>query len=629
MGVGSPDLVSHGAGGSASRTVRLLGSPRIELPTGDGYRFRSRKSWALLAYLLLSTRAPSRSELAELLFAETEDPLRALRWCLAEIRRGLGEECEVGGDPVVLALPTRVQVDAFVITRGSSAEALDQAGLGQELLDGIELRGAPTFATWLLSERRRVADASESILHEAALVLTAQGELTRARDVALRAAAMSPLDENHQALLIRLYRLAGDEAGAKQQFQAYARLLEDEVGVPPGNAVREAMVQRTEPAGDAADDVSIRAVVEAGSAAISAGAHGHGVTSLRTAVRLADASGADRLRIQARLVLAEALVHSVRGLDEEGLATLHEVDRVARAVGDRAAVAGARAELGYVNFLRGRYNRAQVWLDDALAWGEGSPTLLAQASAYLGSVESDRGNYPRALALLAEAGDLARVAGEPRREAYARSMTGRIFLLRGDPEAAATHVERAMALAQSDHWLSFLPWPQALIGEVELAQHRVAEAARAFEQSFARACQLGDPCWEGFAARGLALVAEAQGDTERAFTLLGEARTRCTRHADPYTWLDAYILDALCLLGRRHGHPATHGWIGQMRELASRAEMRELTVRSLLHAAALGDGPELAAARLLGAGLDNPVLARQLRQPASDAHGAGAGGGSR
>ena len=605
-------MSSSGGGGPTGPTVHLLGSPRIGRPGEGVYRFRSRKSWAVLAYLLLGTRAPSRGELAGLLFAGTEDPLRALRWCLAEIRRGLGDDCPVGGDPVVLTLPDGVIVDASVVTRGSWREALDQAGLGQELLSGLAIRGAPAFETWLLSERRRVAAASEAILHEAALALAAQGRSEAAREVALRAAAMSPLDENHQALLIRLYRLAGEETAATQQFQAYAALLQHELGVQPGETAREALQQGAESGDEIADEASIRAVVEAGSAAVSAGASKHGVTSLRTAVRLADTAGSQPLRVHARLVLAEALIHSVRGLDQEGLTTLHEAGQIALAVDDRAAVARVRAELGYVDFLRGRYNRAAVWLEGALGWGQGSPTLLARAATYLGSVESDRGNYPRALSLLNEAVRLAGVAGEPRREAYARSMVGRLCLLRGDLGAASEQLDRAITLAEGDHWLAFLPLPQALVAEVQLARRRVGDAATTFQQAFARACQLNDPCWEGFGARGLALVAEARGDTERAFALLGDARGRCNRHADPYVWLDVYILDTMCALGRRHGHPETRRWAEEMRDLASRSEMKELTVRSLLHAAALGGDSDAAAARLLAADIDNPVLTRAL-----------------
>jgi DNA-binding SARP family transcriptional activator len=94
-----------------SITIQLLGRPRITRGTAAGYKFRSRKSWGLLAYLILSERPATRSQLASLLFAEADDPVRALRWCLAEIRRALGDEGSVDGDPVVLRLPPGAVVD--------------------------------------------------------------------------------------------------------------------------------------------------------------------------------------------------------------------------------------------------------------------------------------------------------------------------------------------------------------------------------------------------------------------------------------------------------------------------------------------------------------------------------------
>lgn len=593
-------------------SIRLLGSPAIEWHQGQAYRFRSRKSWALFTYLLLSERAPTRSQLASLLFAGADDPLRALRWSLAEIRRGLGPGGSIGGDPVVLHLPSGARVDARVVVDGSWADAVQEVGLGCELLDGLEIHGAPVFGSWLLSERLRMAAASEAVLHEASLALMSQGSLAQALAFALRAAALSPLDENHQALLVRLYRLGGNDGAAKRQYESYARILDAELGVSPGEAVRAALQARTESNSDIADTMSIEAMIEAGMAAISAGALHHGTTSLRTAVRLADQRKTETLQTRARLVLAEALIHASGGLDEEGLAVLHETDRIAMLVNNRVVMAQARSELGYVNFLRGRYNRARVWLEDALAHADDSPTIMATATTYLGSVESDRGNYPEAIALLEEGVDLARVAADPRREAYALSMLGRVSLTLGDPDTAHTQLDEAIDLAERDHWLFFLPLPQSLKGEAHLALHNVDEAADTLRQSFARAIQSEDPCWEGLATRGLALVAEAQGDTEVAFATLDDARLRCNRRADPYTWLNAHILDAQCILGRRHGHPQTRHWIEQMRGLAARSGMKELTVRAMLHAAALGDEGEAAAARLISAELDNPVLTHDL-----------------
>ena len=278
----------EGARVTALSVIRLLGRPSIERAGGGAYRLRSRKSWALLAYLLLSEAPPARSQLAELLFGEADDPLGALRWSLAELRRGLGDEAAVDGDPVVLRLPAGTAVDLDVLEPRWAA-AVEVVGLGGELLDGLAVRGAPGFESWLLAERRRVAAASEAVLHEAALGLMAQGALDRARGFAVRAAVMSPLDEDHQALLIRLYRLMGDDAAAERQYAAWTALLQAELGVPPGVAVEAAMRERRREQAGVPTSATIEAALEAGSAAIAAGAVETGVSALRSAVRLADA----------------------------------------------------------------------------------------------------------------------------------------------------------------------------------------------------------------------------------------------------------------------------------------------------------------------------------------------------
>jgi DNA-binding SARP family transcriptional activator len=83
---------------------------------------------------------------------------------------------------------------------------------------------------------------------------------------------MSPLDENHQALLIRPYRMAGDGDAAAKQFVAFTKTLGAELGVAPGPAVQAAMRKTRHALDEVADGVTIEAIVEAGSAAVSAGA---------------------------------------------------------------------------------------------------------------------------------------------------------------------------------------------------------------------------------------------------------------------------------------------------------------------------------------------------------------------
>lgn len=595
-------------------TIHLLRRPHIERRAGDGYQFRSRKSWAVLAYLILSDRPPTRAQLASLLFADADDPMRALRWSLSEIRRGLDEDGTVDGDPLVLRLDPDVIVDVRVIAHGSWPDAVAMPGLGADLLDGFAIRNAAGFESWLLAQQRRLTGASEAILHEAAVGSLSRGDVDAAIGYATSTVTMNPLDENHQALLIRLYRLTGQNEAAAQQYEACKQVLGTELGVLPGDAVRAAL-RTVESPGEPADETSIAAIAEAGAAAIAAGAISAGVDSLRAAVRLADCGTSTDQRISCRLALGEALTHNLRGFDEEGTAVLHEADEIAHAADDRRAMSEARTELGYVAFLRARYDRAEVWLRDALRLAEGANAPTAKSLMYLGAVASDRADYGPADALLRRAIAAARSESAPRHEAFALTVSGRMAFLRRDLDRAEERLDAAIELSEDDHWLSFLPWPQAIRGELQIAQGDVAGAEVRLRQAFARACQLGDPCWEGTAARGLALVADARGDTTRAFELLDDARIRCNRLADPYVWLDGYILDAHCELGRRHDHPNTGRWVDALRELASRSGMRELTVRALLHGAALGRGGDGPAAILLAGQIDNQALTELLPEP--------------
>lgn len=598
-----------------SLTIQLLGRPEIRRPDGDSYRIRGRKSWALLAYLLLTDRPQSRHLIASLLFENADDPLRALRWSVSEVRKALAGEGDIDGDPLELKLAEEALVDVGILTTGSWHDAIRLQGLGKDLLEGFSIRDAAAFDTWLLSERSHIRGASEAILHEAALSALSAGELHDAIDYATRVVAMNPLEENHQALLIRAYRTAGDYQAANHQLRLCTELFARELGVAPGPAITSAASSPL-PHPDAISDIaSIRAILEAGSAAVSVGAVEPGINSLRTGVTLADLAGDTHLRVTARLSLAEALIHSLRGENEEGTTFLHQANQIAEEQHEPSFAIAARVELGYVDFLRARYDRARQWLQQAVEQSStGEPTWTAKANTYLGAVFSDQADYPRAISLLDTGAEQAARISATRVEAYARAMLGRAHLLRGAFDEATDALSSSIDLAEEDRWLAFLPWPQAFLAEAHLGRQDTEAAAEILEQAFARACQIGDPCWEGVTARGLALVAAAANDIDRAFRLLDDARSRCNRLDDTYMWLDAYILDSQCQLGLINNHPRTEQWIATMSELAARTGMMEMTVRALLHRSHLGEESAATLASVIGAEIDSPALQDLLAQ---------------
>jgi hypothetical protein len=58
-------------------------------------------------------------------------------------------------------------------------------------------------------------------------------------------------------------------------------------------------------------------------------------------------------------------------------------------------------------------------------------------------------------------------------------------------------------------------------------------------------CEIGDPCWEALALRGLALVARRNQRTDQARDLLTEAVASCRRLADVYKWAEVVVLTEL------------------------------------------------------------------------------------
>ncbi len=103
------------------------------------------------------------------------------------------------------------------------------------------LRGAGVFESRLVSEQRRVAAASTDVLRKATVACMSWGAYQEAVGYAVRLVAMSPLDETSHVLLIRGYRMMGDDVVARRQFATCARMPASELGVVPGPAVGAAL----------------------------------------------------------------------------------------------------------------------------------------------------------------------------------------------------------------------------------------------------------------------------------------------------------------------------------------------------------------------------------------------------
>jgi DNA-binding SARP family transcriptional activator len=595
--------------------IRLLGSPMIEQDGVQRPTPRGHKPWALLGLVLLSEQPVAREQMAELLFPDADDPLASLRWNLAELRRSLGPDVRLGGDPLELELPADTEVDVRTLAAVDWEDAVRLPGLGRELLEGIQPAAHPTFEAWLLAERCHQAGLSAAVLREAAISRLATGDASTAIEMATRLVAIDEYDEEAYALLIRAHVASGNRAEAQRYLRSTIERFQHDLGIEPSATLLRAADPSAalEPATGRPTQAGIESLIAAGEAAIGAGAAEAGIDTLRRAVSDAEQAGERMLVAKGLIALGEAYIHGVRGRDGEGATALHSAMAIAEDIGSKELVSEATRELGYVEMLRGRYDRAESWLGRAVDEATDAG-LRAAALGVSGAVAADRGQTAESIDLLTRALDETARSDKPRLAAWSNAFLGRAHLLRQEWAEARPALERSIAVSRSAGWMSYVPWPQAMLGTVDLAEGRVDAARDHFEAAFAVGCQIGDACWEGMGARGIGLVKILEGAVADGIAWLDDATTRCIRIPDTYLWIHGYCLDALCEQAIAHGDERAGRWVAQLEALAARRGMNELLVRAYLHRAALGDAGARESAAMFAARIDNPAVLRGVRE---------------
>jgi DNA-binding SARP family transcriptional activator/predicted negative regulator of RcsB-dependent stress response len=572
--------------------IHLLGPPAV---SAGGVRVtppRGRKAWALLAYLVAERRAVPRERLAGLLFEDAADPLGALRWNLSELRRLLGASASLGGSSVALELPPGTFVDVQAVLSGRWQDAATAPGLGRELLEGMAFPTSPSFETWLTNERRHLEAACQAVLAEAAEASLATGAHGAAADHAARLVAIDPFDERGQELLIRAYAAGGDARSAARQLESCRDLLRRELGREPGPALlaaANAAPPRAPVPAAGVSTVSGRAAalaqLEAGEAAVRAGAIDSGLESLERAVAGGAACGDAALEARATLVLAQARFDSARSSEAEVATGLHRALTLAERSGQSAVAGRARLLLAYVEELAGRYDRAERWLGTAAMGGDAR--LQAEVGLALGRCAIDRGDHDAAVRILSRVAQGARERGEGDLEAWARNHLGRAALQRGDVDGAMAELRAAAGRAHALGLTSWLPLPLGLLGRALVARGDLASARAALERGLALGTHVGDPCWQALNLTGLGLLAAAEGRPGPALDTLVAARRRSLSGPTTSAYMLAWVTEALCGVAVDTGRREAPRWISGLDALAARTGMRDLLARAATHRRAL------------------------------------------
>ncbi len=340
---------------------------------------RLTEPWALLARILLSERELSRRHVAAELFPEAIDPLGSLRWCLASLRRALGTGAVFSGDPIRHNLSAETEVDIYRLEAGDFC-----AGAAGGLLAGVEPRCSPEFATWLLVERERMAGLIDARIRQEVMLAISVGRYDRAIRLAELGVRRLPFDESAHILLVKSLTLAGSHEAALDHVEATEQVFFDELGVKPLAALRSA-ARRTisAPPGGVSPQAVVKSLLASGQAALGAGAADAGVDCLRRAVADAEKSEDHQLQAQSLLELGTALVHAIRGYDDEAAILRRQSVELAQQCSDARVATAALRELGYLEALAGRRPVAAAHLAKALEITD-DPESLAGAHAVIG-----------------------------------------------------------------------------------------------------------------------------------------------------------------------------------------------------------------------------------------------------
>jgi len=161
--------------------IRLLGELELSVDGAVVSLPSSRKTRALLGYLLLARGGHTRSRLCDLLWDGPADPRAALRWSLSKLRPLVdGTRPRIRADREHVGFELEgVAVDLLevhgALTGGSADLDLDELEtccrrFRGEVLEGLELDDCFGFAHWLAGEREKARN-----LHTLALAsLTAR-----------------------------------------------------------------------------------------------------------------------------------------------------------------------------------------------------------------------------------------------------------------------------------------------------------------------------------------------------------------------------------------------------------------------------------------------------------------------
>jgi len=200
-------------------------------------RFRSRRTVALLGYLVTERRAVARDFLAALFWPDeaTSKGRSNLRRELHNLAQILPGCWELDRQAVRFVPSANVEVDLDTFLQLEAEERWQEAAdlLGGQFLEGLSLCDNLEFENWLLGERERWQGRAEAVLARVIEGHVLRGRYTDALRYARRLLQIAPWNEVAHRQAMRLLAWMGQRGAALRQFEACQRALWEQVGVEP------------------------------------------------------------------------------------------------------------------------------------------------------------------------------------------------------------------------------------------------------------------------------------------------------------------------------------------------------------------------------------------------------------
>jgi predicted ATPase/DNA-binding SARP family transcriptional activator len=237
--------------------IYLFGPPRFERDDGP-ILVNRRKGVALLSYLIQANQPTSRETLAALFWPEHSqaEALKSLRRELSRLKKSLGEDSIVatsgqlalnsGADVDTVRFQQKLKLvrehDHFLETECPSClDALSRAvdSYTDSFMAGFNLLDCPEFDAWQDYQRENFRYEQDHALHLLARWYMFQGREDQVFHYCRRLLALDPLNETVHRLLMQANIQSGRPAAALREYEEFARLLQERMGVEPAEEIRQ------------------------------------------------------------------------------------------------------------------------------------------------------------------------------------------------------------------------------------------------------------------------------------------------------------------------------------------------------------------------------------------------------